>query len=206
MFCEKCGSPIQNCQKFCPNCGNQIIKMKNDSTYNTQQPISSYPSQTYATQQNLSMKWFKYLIYFSLFATAIENCYNAVMYFIGLRYGENSELMYKYFDELKTMDVIMGVVAIFMAIFNIYVRYQLADYCKNGPRLLLLMYVLSIACNILYYIKLASIVSESSPSRQWRQEFLASVDVSIIISVLGCVALIIANKIYFDKRKHLFVN
>ena len=97
MFCRYCGAEISENAKFCVSCG---------------RPVEAQPVQaTYVGDDGLvqpvpKMKWYKFLIYFSLWAGALLNIGNGLMALQGMQYETGSEvtaeLVYAMFDGLKT--------------------------------------------------------------------------------------------------------
>lgn len=83
MFCPNCGTQCPDDTKFCPNCGSTVAN--NQPTENTQQNFGqpNYTQPNNYTQPQMynvqfEMKWFKFLIYFGLFAGAVLNCLSAI--------------------------------------------------------------------------------------------------------------------------------
>ena len=144
---------------------------------------------------NLGMKWYKFLIYFSLFAGAVINVASGIPFLNGSIYGGYADNVYSVFPALKTVDVMYGIVALATAVLCIVARFALAKYKKNGPALLLSIYAIGIVVSIVYFIAVKSIVTDIDLDTS-----------SIVSSLVSSVVMIIINKIYFDKRKHLFVN
>ena len=92
-YCSSCGSQLNNeNQQFCSNCG---AKLCADPAINEQNTVTSqtpYPQQQVIQNpiyqaQNMnaapSMKWFKFLIYFALFAGAVINLAYGITYISG---------------------------------------------------------------------------------------------------------------------------
>lgn len=148
-YCSSCGSQLNNeNQQFCSNCG---AKLCADPAINEQNTVTSqtpYPQQQVIQNpvyqaQNMnatpSMKWFKFLIYFALFAGAVINLAYGITYISGDIYeiqtnGQaTSEMVYSLFSGLKAVDVFYGVVMILIGGFSIFTRFRLSQYRKNGP-------------------------------------------------------------------------
>ncbi len=146
-----------------------------------------------------SMKWHKFLIYFSLWASAVLNVLNSFMYFTGAMYGSDWQIesVYSYFSGLKTIDMLFGVVMIAVAAFTIVTRFALAGYKASGPRLLSGLYLVNAIAGIVYLI-VASVVTGISLGEL--------VDSSTITSLITSIAMVFINKSYYDKRAKLFIN
>ena len=181
-FCSTCGAQLNDGQIFCENCGAKIPDSPNPQTQAPAQP---------------SMKWFKFLIYFSLFAGAVVNLGSGIAWISGAIYamqgGVSADTVYSVFGSLKAVDTLYGVMQIALAGFYVYTRFRLAKFCSNGPTCLYVICVLN-ACLILFY----AIVAGS----------ICGIDqVSSSVPSIGIgIGLLITNVQYFKKRKHLFVN
>lgn len=210
MFCPNCGTQCPDDTKFCPNCGSSVAN--NQPTENTQQnfgqPNYTQPNYTqpnnYAQPYNYTqpqmynvqfeMKWFKFLIYFGLFAGAVLNCLSAILQITGAVYEGSAEVVYIFFPELKFFDIFYTILLLALAVLQIFTRFQLSGFKKNGPKLILIVYSAAAVISLLYGI-VASVILH---------EFLFNA--SMIISIIVPVVMVVLNKIYFDKRKDMFVN
>ncbi len=148
--------------------------------------------------QQLGMNWFKFIIYFQLFVTAITGVVNGFRIMTGLHYGLDSvevEIVYLFYSGLKTLDIVTGIMLILIGIFAIFTRFMLAGYKKSGPPMYLGLQIANILISIVYIIAFYSILDSI-------EDINSSTFVSLIVSIV----LLIINVIYFNKRKHLFVN
>ena len=196
MFCKNCGAAIEKGQTSCPVCGT-AVPSESERSVSAQY---AYPPAT-----ALPMKWYKFLINFMLFFSAALNAIDGVQFINGDQYRDGnvdmSGLVYSQFGALKTVDVVAGIVMIAFALFTLYVRSRLAGYCKNGPKMLLLLYILGFAYTVLYtaavYITLASYGVSLNIV-----DFLLTNGVTVAV-VDG--VMFVINLEYFRNRKHLFV-
>lgn len=131
----------------------------------------------------LPMKWFNFLIYFALFASAFFCFITGISNFIS---GINYESFFT---------VIAGLINIGLAAFAILVRTRLAGFYKNGPSLLKLFYIADIAITVInLFISLITAATHGY-----------SIDFSSTILGLIASGIILAlNETYFKKRKNLF--
>lgn len=182
-FCAVCGKEIvDETAVYCPGCGAFVA----NSTYQPAAP--TYP-----------MKWYKFLINFLLYFSAVLNIGAGVLYITGGIYSYQSgnvsaELVYLFFDGLKTVDVIYGVFSIGIGVLGIYTRFMLAKYKSNGPTLLYALYIAGAVGTVIYNITAGAIIG---------------VEISftdIISSVAGSVIMVVANHKYFTNRASLFTN
>ena len=204
MFCPNCGTQCPDDTKFCPNCGSSVAN--NQPTENAQQNFGqpNYTQPNYTQPNNytqpqmynvqLEMKWFKFLIYFGLFAGAVLNCLSAILQITGAVYEESAEVVYIFFPELKFFDIFYTILLLALAVLQIFTRFQLSGFKKNGPKLILIVYSAAAVISLLYGI-VASVILH---------EFLFNAN--MIISIIVPVVMVVLNKIYFDKRKDMFVN
>ena len=140
------------------------------------------------------MKWYKFVIYFQLFLAALVNLGGAGMYLTGSHYNGQAYAVYGVFPALKTIDILMGIVSLLLAVSSIIIRQKLAHYKTEGPSWYLIMLGVS-AVSTLVYVVLASIITG-----------INVLDTSTIASIATNIVMIFANKVYFDKRMSLFTN
>ena len=146
----------------------------------------------------LGMKWYKFLIYFSLFASALLNLLYGITYLTGGIYeattdGEiTAEMVYGYYGvPLKIVDVIFGLVLIALAIFSLIVRRKLANFDYTAPKCLYILYIVVGGGQLLFVIA-TSIITK------------VAIDLTEIIKVLIVFVFLFANRRYFKNRAHLF--
>ncbi len=140
------------------------------------------------------MKWYKFIIYVQLFLTALLNLGSAVSYFTGNQYRGNVDAVYATFPGMKTLDTLMGVASIAVAVFGVIVRQKLAGFKKEGPRWYLILFGVSAVASVLYLIAGSNITG------------INLMDSSSVSSIAVSIVMIVVNKSYFDKRQELFVN
>ena len=225
MFCKQCGKPIDDTAVFCPQCGAKVdnavsnpeVSNMTNQTVNVEQPTVQptqqvqQPNQQPINQpmqnpvaQSLGMNWYKFLIYFALFAAAVLNFSTALMHFTGEIHNMSSkthvdpEWFYGFFPSLKGLDVFMGVIALVLCAGAILVRMNLAKFKKNGPLFYFMLIGVNIVTSIIYVIAYAVILSDATRE--------ITISGQNIVTIVGNIVLLILNIIYFNKRKHLFVN
>ena len=142
------------------------------------------------------MKWFKFLIYFALFAGAVLNLIGAIPYFIGSAYGADSAQIYSYFKGLRTVDLIYGVLCLGLVALALVARFSLSGFKKNGPTMLYILYGANILFGIIYAIAVGIVCHDMS----------IAFSSGTIGSLVGSGVMLAVNIVYFNKRKHLFVN
>ncbi len=195
MYCYKCGAEIENTAMFCPHCGVEISA--NDQS-DQQHQAPRQPYTPLEQKPDLKMGWYKFLIYFSLFAGAVLNVLDAISLLTGGIYDGAAELVYAVFSSLKGLDTFIGIATLGLAGMCIYTRFRLSGFYKNGPMMLNITYIASLAVNLIYIIGLSSIVPDIISD--------ASTVSSQVSSTITSVMMIFVNTAYFKKRSHLFVN
>ena len=147
----------------------------------------------------LGMKWYKFLIYFGLFVSAILNFISSLSYFTGSVYfsASNGAIsaadVYAAFGVLKVIDIAYGVYIVAIAVFALVLRSHLAGYSSKAPKMVTVFYALGAAVPLVYNLLTGAIVGVSVVGDSF---------VSIIISLI----FLFANMRYFKRRAHLFVN
>ena len=162
--------------------------------------MSEYNKDSGYQPPEMGMKWHKFLIYFSLWAGAVLYVISGMLLITGGIYnssGVSSSMIYAYYGSLKTVDVIFGLLYIALACYLIYTRFQLARFKFGAPSKLTICYVLGVVIAVAYMIGVSSAtdlsISDMMDSRTTTQ-------------IITSIAMIIINKVYYDKRSHLFVN
>lgn len=163
-----------------------------------QQPGYQPPYQPGGMGSSLPMNWFKFLIYFALWASGVLNLIMGILVLTGAQYElyetGGARLVYTFFPGLKACDVIYGIVLVAFAAFAIYTRFRLARFCKNGPFCLYLLYGVQVVISLLYAGIASIIIGQNA--------FSADTISSLVVSIV----MIAVNYVYFKKRGHLFVN
>lgn len=187
MFCVHCGAQIDSGATFCPSCG------KNQNHCATPSQIRAW-----SDAKSQPMKWFQFMIYFGLWASALLNAYSGIQQLTGANYGADADLIYSLYSGLKALDVIVGLGMLALAVFAIYTRFQLAAYRQKAPKLFLCVYLADGILQLFYYLGAIIILPN---------EVSAFINASTIIATLSvCAIMIWANKVYFKKRAALFCN
>ncbi|MCM1171260.1 MAG: FHA domain-containing protein [Clostridium sp.] len=189
-------------------------------------PQQMYPQQTYPQPMYLlgpqpKMGWFNFIIWVQLFFLAIVSLYIAVVYISaadfdtdGVKYVDDILGMKfsEFYSEMSFYMYLQGFVSILCAVLCIYVRMQMAAYKKNAFREYAVTIVLF---NGLLLFKVCVIdvplmLIDNNPFQFAANNFeyeLSTEDYSYIVGAIMFVLIyLLANKQYFDKRKHLFVN
>lgn len=143
------------------------------------------------------MKWYKFVIYFQLFAAVVMAVGSGVMFFQGTHYntdGINASMVYSLYSELKILDVIVGFSQFCIAGFAIYTRQMLRYFKRQGPSLYLAFMILNAIITFVYLLMVSVITG------------MALFNLSMLLILLSYVVVIVLNCVYFGKRRSLFIN
>lgn len=190
-FCQTCGSQIPTGLQTCPNCGAPAM----------QRPVPA-DTDPYAVQR--PMKWFKFLIYFALWLGGIFTILTGISTMLGLQYasaGSDASMVYALFPHLQPVDLVYGAICILLGCFTIVVRFKLARFRKSALVCLYCMYALNFVIPLIY-----SIVQAICISMPIVQIFSSTLIGELVGRLIGTGVAITLNVIYFNKRRHLFVN
>ncbi|WP_144743554.1 zinc ribbon domain-containing protein [Enorma burkinafasonensis] len=226
MFCSKCGSQVPDGVSFCSVCGAATGNAAPAGAAPQAAPASGAPSTqaepgapsqqavfggwnqtapqawnapgqaSFGTAQ-LGMKWYKFVIWFQLFAAALLAIGQAIQLFTGLQYEGSAHAVYLLYGGVRVLDILTALVMLGLAAFAILVRFELAGFKRDAPMHYLIYLAAIIGVNVLYSLLFIILIHAS---------FAAIFTPSFIGTFIGYGALIFANKIYFDKRQALFVN
>lgn len=131
----------------------------------------------------MPMKWYKFLIYFYLFYSAISSFVNGVSYFILADSVTDAAFIY----------MACGLALIVNGVLMIITRQMLARKRSKGPG----MFILTT------FIGAVVTVVGSLAGSMVENEMGVGLLTAIIIVILYGIYMIV-NKIYFDKRKDVF--
>ena len=222
MYCLYCGAENPDNAKVCSHCGARLNDGSAEQDHierepaHTQIPGGAQPVipphdpydtyNTYNTNANpvvsdnkMPMKWHKFLVYFALWAGALLSISTGVQAFLGTHYGEYKDEVYRLMPNLKTVDLVYFIACICCALFTFTTAVFLLKYKSAGPKMLIAMYGLNCAVEIIYIIAASSVVSS----------FNSAVDLSdmrrqAITAIISAIFMMIVNKIYYGKRDYLF--
>lgn len=185
MFCGQCGTMLTSGQRICPACGYVNVGQKRTRM--------SIPQE----KNKYSMKWFKLLINLLLFLAAYYGIKLGCYVMSGMRYYRwyQRYLNYLFIDGLKLLDTVIGGMCIICSLLAFVARFLLADFRKSGIVMYFVIIAVSIILLIIYTAGICVIFGTT--------DFITP---GIIMTLVIAVAYLIANIIYFMKRKQLFVN
>lgn len=212
MICKYCGKPLIG--NKCIYCGYRMDGIADitiaEKTRNENDipggPVAVSCTDIYhaetvdsfsSPKQEYGMKWYKFLIYFALFAGAVLNFVAGIMALSGAMYemeGITADMVYEYFPGLETWTMIYGFALMGVAVFRIVTRFMLAKFKKSGPACLYTLYIINVLLGTAMLLFGSQILHENL------------VGTSDIASMVSSVVMLIINIVYFKKRKSLFIN
>ncbi|MBE6636995.1 MAG: zinc ribbon domain-containing protein [Ruminococcaceae bacterium] len=193
MFCPNCNTSVPDGTAFCPTCG--VMLTQQPSQQPPQQPYGAYdPNQPnpYGMPYQPPMKWYKFLIYFSLFASGVLNILSGIGVFTAMFSDPDTIRLYDQYAIVQLVDIVNGLISIAVGVLAFYTRSCLAKYRANGPKLLTILYAITAASYLLVVLGILAVVPSANIS-------------SHVTSIASSVAFIFINRAYFKKRAHLFI-
>lgn len=208
MYCKECGQHMSENDRFCSICG-ASYEIRQTASGNV--PYLSYAERyrnhtppTYnAPASGLSMRWYKFLIYCYLFATAAVLILNG---FSLLSNGVTSINMWleigREFGRIAFVykaAVVAGLCSLALGVYSIVVRQALARRMKGSPRMLSALFVLQIGLVVAYNAALINHYKNI-------EEMVSSTVLNTLIQCAEGLILYFCCKEYFSKRDSIFIN
>ena len=221
MFCQNCGSRLNENSRFCENCGAPV-----GAPYpQNQQPQPQYPQQPYGQPQyqqpygqpqyqyvdprfkGFPMNWHKFLVYFAIWFGALSNLFGGIMAITGAQYGKSevANAVYRYFSALKTVDIVMGVLEIAMAALLIYTGVRLIGLKRGAPKLVAAVFISGAAVSALYFGAVLIIIVSTRNGISLSEVFPASTTVREVVARIAAIVFCIVNAVYYKRRESVFV-
>ena len=150
----------------------------------------------------LPMNWYNFVVKVQYILILLFNAYALVFsLFMGGIYGskEGQEFMHEVSGAFIAVDVLYIILLVIASVLCVLVRQKLVQFQKDAWKWYIGYLIFNLGASILYYICLAIVYGAVG--------FSASVFATRIITSLFASGIdITLNYIYFNKRKHLFVN
>ena len=166
--------------------------------------LEEYKQMLESSKPELGMKWFKYLIYFQLFYSAVNDLARA----LSLIFNFQNEFIQKLFDlkyydsDLRTVGVLFGFIFFIFAAVSVYIRFELAGFKKRAPK----KFMIFIAATQVLACANEIIVNLSGPYPADTRRIVGTVLTLVFGYAFGYYVFIYPNIVYFKKRAHLFIN
>ena len=195
-ICKKCGASMEESARYCPVCGQPVSSGGASPVPQAAgRPVQpEWEAQPSHTEPPLPMKWFKFIIYFQLFFSAFTLLVGAITLLTGISYGDVADVVYLIYPGLHAVDIVMSLLELALAAGAIYVRQLLAKFRTKGPDYYLILLGINLVASLLYAITASLMIGQSVFNS------------TVIGNLVGSVVMIVVNKVYFGKRRHLFVN
>ena len=145
----------------------------------------------------LGMRYYEFLKV-ALIIGAILNFVSAIRYFTGdiyMQMNMKADEIYIIYPNLKTVDIIYGVIVVIFAFLQIYVRKELNDRTQNAPYLIVALHIILPSLGAIYNILVALAIGATT-------NIFSVIMPNVLISV-------IYGRItykYFWRRKFMFIN
>lgn len=143
--------------------------------------------------RELPMRWHKFLIYFALWLGAFRNLSTIAVTVYSMLKADPA-----YWSTVPAAYlVVCALEMVFIAVLicvQICVRFKLARFRKNAPRLLLISYGMLLFGHIVFALA-GSLSLGLAPLTGFKTAY-----------VVGAMFMILANNKYYYRRRHLFVN
>ncbi len=179
---------------YIPNAPQAIMSQTNGASWN-EIKLSNCIIGSDGTRYGIG--WLKFIVYFQLFAAAFLTFLNAISFFTGAPYGEDAELVYAFFEGLKAVDVIYGILLVIVAGLLIFTRFMLVRLKRFAPWLYLGLYTSNLVTQLIYLGIVSGITKLS---------ILDLIDSSSVTSFITSAVMIGVNFTYFKHRSAAFVN
>lgn len=175
--------------------------------YNSYNPYNNHNMQyqAYQSAPQQGMKWFKFIIWFQLWVNMLSCFYYGYRMLCEKAYMDEdmnnlTERVYGIFPNLQTSDKIIGICFVVCGLAAVFTRFMLSGYKKCGPFLYIGLLLTELVVSTIYVL----IVISTLKDRGYSTDFIEIDD--IYVEIVVDLVLIVLNIIYFNKRKHLFVN
>lgn len=211
MRCNNCGAEVDNGTVNCPYCG---CSVKGDGT-----PVTVYSGEASDSteaekrheevfgenpfagkeytfpKEKLGIKWANFLGYIALWLSALYALGMASIVLRGEHYGGAVELVYQHFgNALKYVDRFYGIALIIGAVIYVIAAMSIIKFKATAVKLVPAIYLYN-AVIVVVYCLLINIVTKIN--------ILGSPEV--LSTVVGIVMFFV-NRVYFNNRRHIFVN
>ncbi len=175
-----------------------------------------YNSIEFEESEKIGMRWYKFFTYFWLPCQALFGCVCFVAFMPGVLGKtidaftiENVEIklylmnFLNIFENLTAANLIISLGCCALAVYRIYISISLIKFKKSAPKHVSILYILSGALGIIYFVISLIIMRESI---EFDAEVVAVLMRNVVQTAGETVILVLIYNKYFNNRKHLFIN
>ena len=183
MKCPNCGNQNPDNEKICQECGYDMSNVQH-----IQVPKFDMP-----------MKWYMFLVIFWLPLNAFFNIINGIQFIIypKVSFEQLSELGDISVVALEKLNVFYGICLVVIGVFMIYTLRNLRAFKKISLLCIQSVYVFNALVTLFQFIMTLYITGLQGSHLAYP---------IIYATAIATIFMIIVNTVYFNKRKHLFVN
>lgn len=203
--CPSCKESYPNTQTFCPKC-----RVLTDFAPEPEAPITRQPMPAnqgyYHMAVGRRMKWFKFLIYFALFFSAVVYGFTALA---AIAAGFTGTLADGLDTAQRVVLMIYGFALLALTVAILVARKKLAGFRKNAGTFYLRVRTAEVCCAafVNFAVCFVGDISYVKVNGGMYLNLELSADLpSAIFSLVVNLAILYANFVYFKKRRNLFVN
>lgn len=226
MYCPACGNQVNDEFCFCPHCGGRLPQVLDGAaSTSAQESMTQYyvggqveeehfpsaaaapsskegmppradgrtPESRVSSGAKPGMKWYKFVVWVQLFLCAAVYILVAMSLFSGVY----PSYYYDIYDGLQTLNVFTELLCVTLAVLSIWVRRELSRHARRAPQHYLALSGAGFALPLFHLLIQTAVMSSTVDSGGLFQV--------VFVIAIGA-AFVHANKTYFDKRSHLFVN
>ena len=175
MRCEGCNANLTDGTAVCPSCGKEV-----------EDRYLGFP-----------MAWYKFLIYFGLWFSALREAANGLVMMTGSSFGASRDAIFQMYPKVELVGIVFGTLCWAMAFLIVGAAITLRGLKKSGPVLLLACY----GGDFLLPIAEAIMLSRASEGLLTAVDLL---DASKFMLLMGEALFFALNLVYFRKRAVLF--
>lgn len=154
MKCPNCGNNAEEAAKFCVVCGTKLVADDGEQVETADPEVIIRPDQPVLPKVKQGMGFYKFVIYFQLFAVAALNVVNAIAAVMGSQYllsgVSYQSIAYTYQPIMRYIDLFYGFLYLGLAVYSIYVRTKLVKFKKNAKWYYLSVFFFSILLALTY--------------------------------------------------------
>lgn len=156
-----------------------------------------------------SMKWYKVLKVLLIFGI-IMNFSSAIQSLIGLPYESLTDEVYAAVPALRTFSIFEGLFTLGIGVLGIFTVVSLSGFKEKGPKLLLILFILTSVFPLIYMLVFDSITANLKETIVTDGEYYIDLanavnPISVFVEVGVKIAYTVFNYKYFKAREDIFI-